>query len=164
MTLTKLLNRADHLGLTLEPRGGKLAVTPGNRCPPELVDSLREHKAEILALLSRPREPGWHVVPPDSLKLNESTPQPTPWEREQVIGYLLRQTGGAPGPLTKWLVLRECAYFDGPGRNWDCALHAYAAARDAACWQTGREEVDLLDLIDGLDKAADSLPRRAGSN
>jgi hypothetical protein len=28
------------LGLTLEPRGGKLAVTPGDRCPAELADSL----------------------------------------------------------------------------------------------------------------------------
>lgn len=48
----ELYQRAVSLGLKLEPRGGdKLAVIPGNRCPPDFADMLRQHKREILSLL-----------------------------------------------------------------------------------------------------------------
>jgi hypothetical protein len=51
----ELYQRAVSLGLRLEPRGGdKLAVIPGNRCPKDFADVLREHKRELLALLESP--------------------------------------------------------------------------------------------------------------
>ncbi len=68
-----------------------------------------------------------------------------------MIAYLLNQGCDRPSALTAWLVRREVAYFDGLGRHWDCALHAYAAARDAACWQLNRSERDVLELLAGID-------------
>jgi hypothetical protein len=40
--------------VTLEPRGEKLAVRPVSRLTPEELERLRQHKAEVLRLLSRP--------------------------------------------------------------------------------------------------------------
>lgn len=36
-------------------------------------------------------------------------------------------------------------------RAWDRPLLAYAAARDAACWQLDRTEVKVWSLLEGLD-------------
>ena len=51
MTALELYQEATRHGLRLEPRGDKLAVIPANRVPPDFVAALREHKAELLALL-----------------------------------------------------------------------------------------------------------------
>ena len=51
MTAPELYHEAARRGLRLEPRGDRLAVIPGDRCPPDLADNLRRHKAELLALL-----------------------------------------------------------------------------------------------------------------
>jgi hypothetical protein len=72
-----------------------------------------------------------------------------------VIDYVLSQ--GA-GPLRAWLVRRECTYYDGPGRTWDCSTFAYAAARDAACWQLNRGEREVLALLAGFTEAAAAAP------
>jgi len=143
MTAPQLYQEASRRGLRLEPRGDKLAVIPGDRVPSDFADVLRQHKAELLQWLARP---GWRVVPPADLPLDPTIPRPTPENRERVIGYLLRQGCDRPGPLTAWLVRRESAYYDGPGKKWDCALLAYAAARDAACWQLNRSESEVLNL------------------
>src|SRR5271168_2108897 len=124
-----------HLGIA----GKKLRMLLPADCSPELKSAIREHKAELLAWLSRP-PPGWQAVPPGTLPLNPIMPCPTTSNRELVIGYLLRQGCNRPDVLTAWLVRRESAYYDGPGRRWDCSLHAYAAARDAVCWQLQRGE------------------------
>ena len=42
-------------GVILEPRGDKLRVVPASAVTPEEVDALRQHKAEVLALLSPAR-------------------------------------------------------------------------------------------------------------
>jgi TubC N-terminal docking domain len=42
-------------GVTLEPRGDKLRVVPASAVTPEEVDALRQHKAEVLALLAPAR-------------------------------------------------------------------------------------------------------------
>ena len=94
-----------------------------------------------------------------SLPLDPTAPRPTPHDRERVIAYLLRQGCDSPGPLTAWLVRRECAYYDGPGRHWDCALHAYAASRDAACWQLNRCEGDLWQLLSAFDECSGKVTR-----
>lgn len=153
MTAHALYQEAARRGLRLEPRGDKLAVIPAERVPPDFADLLLEHKAELLNWLSHRRCPGWQAVPPDDLPLNPNRSCPTPQDRERMIAYLLRQGCDRPGPLTAWLVRRECAYFNGPGRKWDCSLHAYSAARDAACWQLNRTEYDLWHLLEGMDGA-----------
>jgi hypothetical protein len=49
MTPLDLYNEAARRGLRLEVReGGKLAVIPGDRVPPEFADVLRLHKCELL--------------------------------------------------------------------------------------------------------------------
>jgi hypothetical protein len=51
MTAAELCRQAAALGLRLEPAGDRLAVTPGRLCPPDFAAELRQHKAELLALL-----------------------------------------------------------------------------------------------------------------
>ena len=157
----ELYQRAVRLGLRLEPRAhGKLAVIPGDRVPPDFAEVLRQHKAELLAWLSRPPGPGWQSVPPSDLPLNPEMPRPTPHDRERIIAFMLRQGCEFPGQLTAWLVRREAAYYDGPGRRWDCALHAYAATRDAACWQLNKSEPELHEFLAATEEVADRLNQR----
>ena len=87
-------------------------------------------------------------------------PFPTAEAREAVIAFLARQCGDwrKPGPLCAWLVRRENTYFDGPGRQWDCAAYSYAAARDAACWQLNSNEAQLLDTLAAFDEVAATKP------
>jgi hypothetical protein len=138
----ELIIQALKCGLWLEARGENLAVLPKGSLAnhPELAERLREHKPELLDWISR-------SVPPDNLPLNRIQPQPTLTNRESVIAYVFEQCCHGHTQLLDWVVRRELAYFDGPGSHWDCALHAYAAARDAACWQTGRDEEGLLELL-----------------
>ena len=49
--IVDLWKRALRLGLKLEPRGDKLAVTPGDRCPTDFANELRENKRELLNYL-----------------------------------------------------------------------------------------------------------------
>lgn len=51
MKAITIITEARRWGLRLEPRGDKLAVIPGSKCPPELAELLREHKAEVLSYL-----------------------------------------------------------------------------------------------------------------
>jgi hypothetical protein len=153
MTPAELFNRAAALGLRLEARGDRLAVIPADRLPADFREVLAAHKAELLAWLTPPC-PGFGAVPPADLPLIPVAPRPTPARRERVLAYLLRQGADRPGPLAGWLERRACAYFDGNGRRWDCALHAYAAARDAACWQLARSEADVWQFLEAADEAA----------
>jgi hypothetical protein len=143
-------------GLRLEPAGDKLAVMPKGKCPPDFADTLRAHKAELLAWLSRsPR--AWQTVPPSDLPLNLTMPRPSPEDRERVILYLRRQTGDRPFELAGWIVRREHAYYEGPGKKWDDALLVYASCRDAACWQLNRAEREVLDLLGGIGDTAATI-------
>ncbi len=65
----ELYQRAVRLGLRLEARGDKLAVSPAKRCPADFADVLRQNKRELLDLLEgqatalRPDEIPWlHVA------------------------------------------------------------------------------------------------------
>ena len=51
MTATQIYRQAAALGLRLESRGNNLAVIPGRLCPADFAAELRQHKAELLALL-----------------------------------------------------------------------------------------------------------------
>ena len=64
---------------------------------------------------------------------------------------MLRQGCDRPGVLTAWLGRRETAYYDGPGRHWDCGLICYAAARDTACWQLSRTESEVWQFLNGAE-------------
>jgi len=66
MTATELLSELQHQGFTLAPLPeGKLVVKPAERLTDALREQLRQHKAEVLALLSKP------------------SPQPTPSWRDR---------------------------------------------------------------------------------
>ncbi len=54
MTPAELINQAQHYGARLLIVGGKLAVAPPGRVPPDLKSRLREHAPEIRALLTQP--------------------------------------------------------------------------------------------------------------
>jgi hypothetical protein len=147
MTPADLYGEAAKRGLRLEPAGDKLAVFPKGACPPDFMEVLRQHKAELLGWLPRPPCPGWQSMPPDDLPLYPTMPHPAAPDRERLIAYVLRQVGALPSPWTAWLVRRECAYYEGPGERWDCALHSYAAARDAVCWQLRRTESEVWEFL-----------------
>lgn len=50
-----ILAESATLGLTLEARGDRaIVVRPGSAAPPELLEAIRQYKAELLALLSAP--------------------------------------------------------------------------------------------------------------
>jgi len=52
MTAADLCREATRRGLHLEPlEGGRLAVTPASRCPPDFAEALRQRKRAILDLL-----------------------------------------------------------------------------------------------------------------
>jgi hypothetical protein len=161
MTAMELYREATRRGLRLEPRGDKLAVKPRESVTPDFAELLRQHKGELLAWLARLPCPGWQAVPPEDLPLNPVMPRPKPEDRERMIAYMLRQGGGHPSQLAAWLVNRENDYFAGPGAKWDCGLICYAVARDAACWQLGRKESEVLDLLVSFSDAA--LNRQRGN-
>ena len=55
MTAVELLQRVRDLGLRLEPRdGGRLAVRPASKLPPDLAAELRHHKSQVIGLLTGP--------------------------------------------------------------------------------------------------------------
>ncbi len=135
-------------GLQLAPAGDKLAVMPKGACPTDFAAVLREHKGELLAWLSQAPCPHSGAVPPENLPLDPLTPSPTLENRDRVIGYFLRQGCDRPGSqLSVWFARRAWAYYAGMGRAWDCALHAYAAARDGAVWQLNCTESEVWSLL-----------------
>lgn len=148
MTPRDLYQQARKLGLDLAAQGDKLAVSPKGKCPPEFAEVLRQHKGELLGWLTQPPCPGWEEIPPADLPLNPTMPRPTPEDRDRVTSYVFRQGCDRPGRLCAWLQRREADYYAGHGRRWDCALHTYAAARDAACWQLNRTEAEVWTLLE----------------
>ena len=68
MTAAALLDQARSRGLRLEARGDKLAVIPARLCPADFAALLREHKGELIGLLT-PKAPPFeltdrHVIRP----------------------------------------------------------------------------------------------------
>ena len=145
-----LFRQAQALGLRLDLE--QRLVVFGKSCPPEFAAVLREHKAALVEWLANPPCPGWQAVPPRDLPLDPATPEPTPEQRARLMDYLLRQGAGQPGALADWLARREAAYHPGPGTNWNPPLVAYAAARDAVCWQLKRDVEEACDLLAGFEE------------
>ncbi len=57
MVLPELLREIENRGVTLEPVGDRLRFRPKRNLTPELVEGLREHKAEILKRLEGGEKP-----------------------------------------------------------------------------------------------------------
>lgn len=158
MTPLELFRQAESLGLKLEPRGdGKLRVTPADRCPPDFANVLRQHKAELLNWLSRPPCPGSKAVPPADLALSPVQPNPSSVNARRLMAFIVRQIGDEPGPLCEWCLKRETAYWD--TFHWPDHVCAYAAARDAGCWQLQRDEGAVWELLQSFQEVT-SLARR----
>ena len=170
MTAAELIPYAGQLGFRLEPRpGAGLAVRPASKLPVELADELRRHKTEIIRLLTENIDrvltavpvptvalcKEWGAVPPLDLPLVGLKPNPNGIQRELVIAYQSRQCGHSQ--LREWLTNRKSAYYATIGKTWDCGLLAYAAARDAACWQLDRTEADVWDLLEGIESCIEDL-------
>jgi hypothetical protein len=60
-----VLEKAKALGISVTASGDKLLLEPGSKVPAELVQAIRQHKNEILAILTRPKlvegTPRWHA-------------------------------------------------------------------------------------------------------
>jgi hypothetical protein len=161
MTAVELVQRARDLGLQLERRGGGgLAVRPASKLPPDLAEDLRRHKSEILRLLSPGR--GWQSLPPLDMPLVALKRVPTPVHREMVIAYQSRQC--ANRRHREWLTRRKAAYLVTMAKTWDTRLLAYAAARDAACWQLNRTEAEVWELLDGIESCVQALKSESARN
>ena len=66
MNAIEVYQEAGRRGLTLKPMGpDKLAVIPGRFCSPEFANTLRAHKAGLLALLTEPETATIAVVRPN---------------------------------------------------------------------------------------------------
>jgi hypothetical protein len=145
-------------GHTLEADGTKLLVRPPCK-DPAFVTVLKQNKPALLELLqtSTPRCPGWGALPDLSLPLIPKMPRPSVEHRELVLAFAFRQT--ANKALLAWLSFRESAYYDGPGRRWDCSLHAYAAARDLACYQLGIGEAELHVWLEGFEETVRDIKK-----
>ena len=143
MTANEVYQEATRRGIHLRPKGDKLQVYPANKCPEELLSTIRKHKAELITFLDNP--PGCDAVPPDDLPLVPEMPTPSAEDRELMLNSAFMWTGDKR--ILEWLVRREAEYFDGPGGSWDCNKHAYAAARDLRSWQLRRSEKDVLRVL-----------------
>ena len=85
----QILQRAQRLGIVLEAQGDRLIYQPASKTPPDLVDELRDHKAEILAHL---RPVGDGQTPPFD------RPPATEQELRRLIDHLAN-----PAAFTRWL-------------------------------------------------------------
>lgn len=61
MAVKELLTRAEELGVKLAVKGDKLAMKAMTAPPQDFLDSIRQHKAEVMAMLSAPAMP---PIPP----------------------------------------------------------------------------------------------------
>jgi len=52
-----VLQQVRSLGVDIRPDGDKLQLRPPGRTPAELIEAIRQHKAEILTILAKPRQP-----------------------------------------------------------------------------------------------------------
>ncbi|MDP8952105.1 MAG: hypothetical protein M3N18_07700 [Actinomycetota bacterium] len=63
MVLPELLREIENRGVTLEPAGDRLRFRPKRNLTPELVEGLRQHKAEILERLEKCERPHFLGTP-----------------------------------------------------------------------------------------------------
>ena len=92
-----IVQRAHLLGISLSVAGDKIRYAPKSSTPPDFVDTLREHKAEVLAYLREPSFQCWILeewrrmsIPEWRCILNESQQQGDR-KREEYARWMLRE-------------------------------------------------------------------------
>lgn len=55
MNAAKIIEQFNALGITLKVREGKIVARPISAVPPDLAETVRQHKEELLKLLGRPK-------------------------------------------------------------------------------------------------------------
>jgi len=53
-----VLQQVRNLGVDIRPDGDKLQLRPPGKVPAELIEAIRQHKIEIIAILTKPRSSG----------------------------------------------------------------------------------------------------------
>jgi hypothetical protein len=109
-------------GVTLEPRGERLAVRPADRVTPDELEVLRQRKAEVLALLRSP--------PPD------------PAEVARVLGIPFDHLDRVVRVRVPWL---DRLLWFVPTKADAARLVATGEASRGTCW-TRQELLDLLAI------------------
>ncbi|MBI2218774.1 MAG: hypothetical protein HYU51_15930 [Candidatus Rokubacteria bacterium] len=127
MTVAALVADLRRRGVTLEPRGDKLAVRPVSRVRPDELEELRARKPEVLALLAPAPEPVPVLPSLDPVTVREALgDKPDPhavamiaWDVLSAVRALEREIQSgvmAPGPrrvagrpLGDWLDLDDVA-------------------------------------------------------
>jgi len=100
MTATDVLDELASLGITATASGEKLLLVPGSKVPQELLPEIKEHKNELLELVSLPSE---------SSEAAPCSCSPLPTQAE--YGHMA-QAGCGP----TYERCRECGY------TWQCKL------------------------------------------
>ncbi len=144
---SNVYRQAQARGLTLEADGADLVVKPRSKCPPEFADLLRQHKAQLLHWLSQGSCSAKQAVPPDNLPLNPVCAHLSQADARSVMHYIADQIDGNDF-LCDWCLKRELAYWS--SYHWPDQILAYAAARDAACWQLKRTETEVWRFSTGF--------------
>jgi hypothetical protein len=54
MQAAEILSTLHRLGITAYTNGDKLVCEPGSKLPPDLIPEIRQHKAELMALICQP--------------------------------------------------------------------------------------------------------------
>ena len=96
MSVAALVKMLRARGVTLEPRGDKLRVRPAGAVRPEEVEALRQHKATVLALLTRGTAAGVEADPASGASRSPVKPAVRWWSHpwpDELRGLGIRHVG-----------------------------------------------------------------------
>lgn len=86
------------------------------------------------------------IVPPNTMPLRSIEPQIPRSERQKVIREVFDYCalGGPRGLVSRWIMKREVAYFNGPAKSWRITgqrddVVEYAACRDFLAWKSSNK-------------------------
>ncbi|MBI2882643.1 MAG: hypothetical protein HYY11_01845 [Candidatus Methylomirabilis oxyfera] len=103
MTPTALLSELQNQGVTLHPRGDKLAFGPRDKVTPELKAKIVQHKEDLLRLL----QPGRTLA--DLYRKYWSKPETDPLETFKALHREIDHLEQHVGADTAWRTLEEAA-------------------------------------------------------
>ncbi len=132
MVLPELLREIENRGVTLEPAGDRLRFRPKRNLTPELVEGLREHKADILEALEGREKPGQNADPVSEEPAQNFDPV---IESAGEVLALARAHFGEIAPES-----RQEAPYAAPEPGRDPIAHKHT---DKALWFAGAREREL---------------------